>query len=223
MTDYDFIPPEVYETLPDDQAEQFLLLAEIAEQNFRQRHASASGGKADAQRKAYIGQLNALSTELGFGALPFPEPGTVTDAEWSAFQSGLTAVKTKIRLRLRKSSDFAMRPLGIVTRARIEQEIERLRRLIADSDMDDYKKSILNAKLDELYDELRRERLNFVKIATVVAAVAAAIGGSTATLADGPEAFESVGRILRWIGEANDEPPQKALPKPAKELSGPKG
>lgn len=226
MADYDFIPAQAYQELSEDPGQQFLELAAVAETNFNARLKSAQGAKADTLRKAYIGQLNAVSEELGFGELPLPAPGIVNDVEWSNFQGGLTAVKTKIRIRSHKSAGPDSVLLSRIGKARIEQEIDRLRRIVDESDLSDKKKEALRTKLDELVEELHRQRLSFAKLAAIAAAIAAFLGGSTTTMANGPRAMETIVRILQYVGEekqaeeleqARLAAPPKALPRPENE------
>ncbi|HEX8654874.1 MAG TPA: hypothetical protein VF693_06605 [Allosphingosinicella sp.] len=230
MVTYDFIPEELYEHLPEDRTEQFWMLFEAATLRFNEVSASMSGDPLHLSKIRYMSQIDVIAHELGIGSLPVPTGPPVTDNEWNSFQSALTAIRTRFRLRkARISGEFSVF-LGRATKFRIEQEIERLRDLITKANLPDKKKKALYKKLDELLGELHRQRLSFAKLASIAAAIAGVLGGSSTALANGPEAIEMIGRILQWVGEekaAEDEEqlalaaPPKALPPPGRDQDSP--
>jgi hypothetical protein len=219
---HDLIPASAYEELPQDSVEQFLVLTAVAEATLASEE-KISGGDSSGLRKRFMGELGAVADELGVGILPPLSSGGLTTSDWQDFRAALAGLKTRLRLRKVSVSRNDSVELNRVTKARIELEIDNLRRLIGSADLTDKKKVILNKKLDELLDELHRRRLSFAKLAAVVAAVAGIIGGTTSTIANAPEALESIGKILQLIGEAKAveeeeqlllAPPPKALPAP---------
>jgi hypothetical protein len=73
---------------------------------------------------------------------------------------------------------------------------------------------------------LHKRRLSFAKLAAVAAAIAGTLGGVSVTAANAPDAVETLGKILHWVGEAKAveeeeqlllSPPSRALPAPPDE------
>jgi hypothetical protein len=226
MSTHDFLPDDVFHDLPSDPGEKFLALYDIATERYKKEIEGKREETKDSITIAYMAQISVIARELGLGTIPRAMTSPVIEGEWQNFRSAISAIKTKHRLRASATIDSSSVSLGRVTKFRIEQEIERLRQLISDADLPEKKKKSLYSKLDELVEELHRQRLSFAKLAAVAAAIAGVLGGSTATLANGPEAIEVIGRILHWVGEekaAEDEEqlllsgPPKALPPPAEE------
>ena len=96
------------------------------------------------------------------------------------------------------------------------------------------RRSKLIDQLDEFGAELNRPRLNYGAVAMVASALLAGLAGVTSTLADAPNATQTVGTILKWIGQDKEAeereqerlgPPSLMLPAPTKpnKLMSPKG
>lgn len=90
-----------------------------------------------------------------------------------------------------------------------------------DSDLPDKKKSALRDKLDELEEELAKQRLSFARTMAIAASIMTCLGGGAAFVAKLPEAGQSIIKIIQWVGEDKEKeeserlrlmPPPKALP-----------
>ncbi|WP_234032069.1 hypothetical protein [Porphyrobacter sp. SLTP] len=105
--------------------------------------------------------------------------------------------------------------------------------MIERSDMPAARRSKLIDQLDEFGAELNRSRLNYGAVAMVASALLAGLAGVTSTLADAPNATQTVGTILKWIGQDKEAeereqerlgPSQPMLPAPnQKEAATPVG
>jgi len=91
--------------------------------------------------------------------------------------------------------------LATATKAKIEGQLSILRGLIENSDMPATRRVKLIAQLDDFAAELNRPRLNYAAVAVVATAFLAGIQGVTSTLADAPNAYQTVGTILKWVGQ----------------------
>jgi hypothetical protein len=228
MSTYNFIPEDIYDTLPESAVDRLEVLLEAAKKTFDAVIAGKSKEMRDRLAIAYMRQVQVITEELGFGVVPIATSAPVVDSEWASFESALSAIRTRIRLHGRVRAEGSVQ-LSRVSKFRVEQEVDRLREIIKAADLTEKKKKALNDKLDELIEELRRERLSFAKLAAVVAAVAGALGGTSAALANGPKAMETVIRILHWVGEEKEAEdaeqlriaaPPKALPAPRRNTVG---
>lgn len=222
MTDYNLLPEEVFVSLPDEPGEQFLLLVGVVESNFNKLKSKPSIDTGSLRRQ-FVDQIKMISKEVNIGGLTIVSSGSITLGEFTDFQNGLVPIKSRIRMQ-RAIHRTGSVQLGIVARAHIEIEIERLRDIINSSSLPESKKKKINTKLDELVEELNKKRLGFAKLLTIAAAIAGIVGGSASALANGSEALERIGSILHWVGgeiEAEEAEqlrlsgPLMALPPPA--------
>jgi hypothetical protein len=227
VTDYKLLPEEAFDDLPEDPNEQFLKLTRVAENNYSALIASGSISDSGSLRRQFIDQITMIAGELNVSGLLRVGGGPVTLGEFISFQNSLVTVKSTIHFRRSRRKSESVQ-LGVVAKAHIEIEIERLRSLVNASDLPDDKKKRIAAKLDELIEELHKKRLGFAKVLGIAAIIAGIVGGTASGLANGPEALERVGIILHWVGREIDAEeaeqlrlsgPLKALPPPSDEMS----
>jgi hypothetical protein len=223
MSTYNFIPDDVFDRLPEDTGERFEALVDIARGQYKLAAANKQKADQDQVTIAFMSQIRVIAKELGLGNIRVATSTPVLPNEWTQFESDLVTLRTKRRLRKGGFNIEASVELSRVTKFRIEQEIEKLRDLVNSSELPAKKQKALNGKLDELLEELHRQRLSFTKLAAVAAAIAGVLGGTSATLANGPEAVATIGRILHWVGEekAAEEEEQLKLAAPLKALPAP--
>lgn len=227
MSMYDLIPDELYENLPDEPHDKFVLLANAARSNLaRLIDDTDSSDFVEELRSQFISTVSSIADALGIAGLPALADDLADYRQYQTFQVYLSGVIAKVRLQGQLVSRPYSVNLGRINRARIHQEIEQLRFSIDHSDLPDKKKTALLAKLTELEAELTKQRLSFAKLMAISAAIMSVVGGSATALANGPEAAQTVMRILAYIGEDKERedaerlrllpPPAPALPDLAK-------
>jgi hypothetical protein len=222
MSEYDLIPEEAYEGLPQEPNDKFAVLVRIAQNNLARMLDSSNSGEFSTEiRSQFISIVSGMAEALGIEGLPKVGNDLADYNQYQVFQVYLAGVVAKVRLQ----SQLVARPfsveLGRVTRAKIQQEIDQLRQSIDDSDLTDKKKAALRDKLDELEAELTKKRLSFARTMAIAASIMTIVGGGTTALANSPRAAEAVMTIIRLVGDDKDKeeqerlrlaPPPKALP-----------
>lgn len=219
MSEYELIPEEAYENLPQDSHDKFAVLVRIAQANLaRLLDGPGSPESGNELRAQFISIISGAAEVLGIQGLPEIGNDITTYAVYTNFLARLARVVTQVRLQ----SSLVARPhsvaLGRITRARIRQEVDQLRRSVANSDLERKKRQALLDKLDEFETELEKQRLSFARTMAIAASIMTVVGGGAATLADAPEAVLT---IIRLVGEDKEKeeaererlmPPPKSLP-----------
>lgn len=232
MSDYDLIPEEAYKSLPQEPNEKFAFLVRIAQTNLaRLLDNSNSNDFSSEIRSQFISIVSSMADALAIQGLPKLGNDLADYDQYQVFQVYLAGVIARVRLQ----SQLVPRPhsveLGRITKAKIQQEIDQLRRSIDGSDLPDKKKATLRDKLDELETELAKQRLSFARTMAIAASIMTIAGGGTAALASAPKATETVMTIIRLVGDDKEKeeqerlrlaPPPKALPDFSKPAASPK-
>ncbi|WP_157084730.1 hypothetical protein [Sphingomonas pituitosa] len=222
MSDYDLIPESEFEDLPSDPYDRFVRLATVAQKNIaRMLDDSQSNEFSDEVRSQFVSMISHIAEACDIEGLPLLDPENTTYRTYTVYRHHLAGIIAKARLKSPTLSRPYTVELGRINRARIAQEIDHLRRFVEDSDLDNKKKSKLIAKLDELDEELHRQRLGFARTMAIAASIMTIIGGGTAALANSPKAIEAITNIIAYIGEDKEaeeanrlrlSPPPKAIP-----------
>ncbi|MEG3087728.1 hypothetical protein [Sphingomonas sp. PB4P5] len=222
MSEYDLIPEEPYDNLPQEPNDQFAVLVRIAQRNLGRLLDNSNSNDFSVEiRSQFISIVSGIADALGIEGLPPIGKDLADYNQYQMFQVYLAGLVAKVRLQ----GQLVARPLSVelgrVTKAKIQQQIDQLRRSIDDSDLDDTKKAALSDKLDDLQAELDKKRLSFARTMAIAASIMTIVGGGTAALANGPKAAETVMDIIRLVGEDKEKeeqerlrllPPPKALP-----------
>ncbi|RGP35360.1 hypothetical protein [Pseudotabrizicola alkalilacus] len=108
------------------------------------------------------------------------------------------------KLSMKNSTANAAYSVSIprASKVKLFAQIERLRELVKSADFSPAQKKKLYAKLDELHGIVVAPRTDYAKLMAVVAYIAAGLGGTTAFLADAPEALAT---ITAFVGEAKEQ------------------
>ncbi|KYC34457.1 hypothetical protein WA1_51745 [Scytonema hofmannii PCC 7110] len=221
---YELISEEDYESLPDDPEGQFIALESICRRNMTKLITRETTGAFDSMvRLQYMSTVSAAAEELGLPSLyayhAFEDP---TDA-FNDFIMSANSLATKIRLRKAGSNNYNSVRLGVKTRGRIEQEIAKLRNIVINSNLDREDKGLILKKLDELSSEIGRTRVSFSKVMAILAYVGMGVGGTTAFIADAPDAIATIASLLGADKEAeNKEAKRLGLERSIKSLPPPK-
>jgi hypothetical protein len=222
MSDYELIPEEAYENLPQEPIEQFAVLVRVAEANLgRLLDQSNSGDYATELRSQFMSTISGIADALGVEGLPSISNDLASYEKYQKFRVYLAGIVARLRLQ----SNLVAKPfsvqLGQVTRARIQRDINQLRVSIEDSDLPSAKKDALRNKLAELETELSKQRLSFARTMQITASIATILGSGATALANAPKAKETIVHIIQLIGEdkVKEEeerlrlmPPPKAIP-----------
>jgi hypothetical protein len=126
----------------------------------------------------------------------------------------------RIRIRGRSARNPYFIQLAPNTRTKIEHHIDRIRDAIEASDLPDWRKEVLHAKLDDLIAELDKRRVGFGRTMAVLSAVLVALASATTIAAEGPNAVANIMKLLAIDKESENAarlrlaPPEKALAAP---------
>lgn len=226
--EYELIPEEIYDRLPEEPAEKFAVLARTAQASIaRLIDIENSSGDFTAEvRTQFVETMRAAGDALGIEGLP-TESDTYNLSpyeEYRFFSTRLSAIVTKVRLQSQLLSRPYSVQLGRITKAKIRQEAEQLRVYISESDLPEKKKKLVERHIDQLLSELDKQRLSFGQVTAITAAISATIASGVTAISRAPEAYQVVTNILASIGDdkikedAERErlaPPPKALPAPS--------
>lgn len=222
-----------FDDLPSEPIERWLSLRDLVEQRFESRQDFNSGPDLNVCLE-YVEILKAAAEELGVGSIEDISPANVRE-EFDIFRANIAALATKLSLRKATSVSSKQVALSASVAERLRHDTYKLREFVTSANMVDRKKRILQSLLDEFLYELERDTLDYSRAMRVLALCAAAIGGTTAFLANAPEAANTIVSMTQLIGlqaEANEEaenrlklpqepavprlpPPPKQIPPPA--------
>lgn len=220
MAEFELIPGNAIENLPEDPAQAFLQLLETLNSNFDKIYRETDPDAEDL-RLEYVNIIREVCAELGIDFEP--AQNAYSKAYFPIFLGHIRALKTRLRIRLRKNLNPSEVRLDTGAKQKIRSKIEEVRELIGESYFDEAKKDRLFKFLKDLDRELDKDRANIRKILTSVAMVTGILGGGTATIANGPRIAQLMSDILTSVGEeAHEEdiqparlaPPPKLLPAP---------
>lgn len=200
MSNYDLIPEEVYLNLPDEPADKFVVLVRTAQANMqRMLDDGNSADFANELRSQFMAIIQGTADALGIEGLSDFTP-SMNYSDYNHFQIVVTGIVARVRLLSNSLSLPDSVELGKVTKAKIHQEIEQLRRYIDELDVSEAKKQAMNDKLDDLLYELGKRRLSFARAMAVAASIMSVIGGSATAIAAAPKIPNGISYIISLIG-----------------------
>ncbi|WP_375394042.1 hypothetical protein [uncultured Sphingomonas sp.] len=201
MSSYDLIPEEVYENLPEEAADKFVVLVRTAQANLqRMMDDSNSSDFAGELRSQFMAIIQGTADALGIEGLATETP-SMDYSDYNRFQIIVTGIVAKVRLLGSALSMPDSVELGRVTKAKIHQEVDQLRTYIAALDVTDAKKQAMNDKLDDLLHELSKRRLSFARVMAVAASIMGVVGGSAGAIAAAPKIPSGISFIISLIGQ----------------------
>lgn len=225
---YSILELDDYERAPEEPHRKFAVLEQSARRRMNEiMEATDLSHLAIELRSQYMTLMISIASALGIPGVTYPEGQFENDwDEHQAFSLKVQGVVAKIMLNSDLVAGSRSVRLASGTKAKIEGQLSNLRSLIENSDMPAARRAKLIAQLDDFGAELNRPRLNYASVALVATALLAGLQGVTSVLADAPNATQTVGTILKWIGqdkEAEDReqerlgPPPVMLPAPLKQ------
>lgn len=200
---YALLELDDYERAPTEPHRKFAVLEQAARRRMNEiMDSTQSGDLATELRTQYTTLMIAMANALGISGVTYPEGAFQHEwEEYQAFSLKVQGVVARIMLDEHLVSGAHSVQLASTTKAKIEGQLSVLRGLIENSDMPAKRRAKLIAQLDEFGAELNRPRLNYAAVAMIATAFLASIQGVTSTLADAPNAYQTVGAILKWIGQ----------------------
>lgn len=222
MSDYDLIPQEAYEDLPADPNDQFSKLVAIAQSNMsRLMDNSNSGDFVSELRSQFIFTISSIADELGIEGLPKVEPAKSDYDSYVSFQIYLSGVVARVRLQGKLVARPHSVELGRINKAKIQNQLNKLRDFISASDLSEDKKDALMKKIAKLQAELDKQRVGFGRVMEVMAAIAPYAVAAPGFIADMPEAKEVIMNVISLVGQDKEieeterlrlAPPVKQIP-----------
>ncbi len=197
-----------FESLPDDPAQRWLKLRDLVEGRLGNMFDTREGA-IDSDLIEYWSILASAAEELKVGKLRPVSHGNLRE-DFSIFRSEVTDLATRLSLRTSTSSRSLSVAISRPTRTKIQVQIDRLRKLVAESELDPNRKTRLASKLDELQLLVVAPRTDFGKVMLVLATIGAVIAATTSFLADAPDAIGTITILMGEEKEAEEEE-QKAL------------
>jgi hypothetical protein len=197
---FELISEADYERLPSDPYQKFAALEEICRRNMLEVISHETGDDFDALvRTSYMTIVSEVADELGIEGIRYIDnPDQNLQQDVQEFIRRVSGVVARIRLRKYSGRDgFSVR-LANKTKGIIENEVSKLRDVIAKSELAEDKKRKLLGKIEEFRTELHKERLGYNSTLATLALIAAGLGGTTSFLADAPNA---VSTIIQLIGQ----------------------
>lgn len=201
MSSYDLIPEEVYENLPDEAAEKFVVLVRTAQANLQRMMDDSNSHEFSGElRSQFMAIIQGTADALGIEGLAKETP-SMDFNDYNRFQIVVTGIVAKVRLLGNSLSMPDSVELGRVTKAKIHQEVDQLRTYISALDVAETKKKVMNEKLDDLLHELGKRRLSFARVMAVAASIMGVVGGSAGAIAAAPKIPSGISFIISLIGQ----------------------
>jgi hypothetical protein len=200
---YSLLEFDDYDRAPAEPHRKFAVLEQTARRRMNEIMDNTQSGDLSTElRNQYTTLMIAAARALGIPGVSYPEGDFRNEwEEYQAFSVSVQGVVAQIMLNEQLVGGTHSVQLATETKAKIEGQVSILRGLIENSDMPANRRSKLISQLDKFAAELNRPRLNYAAIAVVATAFLAGIQGVTSTLADAPNAYQTVGTILKWIGQ----------------------
>ena len=161
-------------------------------------------GVSDEHLLEYCDVLVSAAEEFKLGAFSSYSTGNIRD-HYVGIRSEIVKLATKLSLRASDSNAAYSVALPRQSRVKIFSQIERLRALIMASDLAENQKKALFNKLDELHSLVREPRTDFARMMQIIAFLALGLGGTTAFLADAPDALSTIAAVIAEAKENEEE------------------
>ena len=192
-----------FDSLPAEPASRWIKLRDLVEQRLDDKMLSQEGS-SDEDLIEYYSILSSATAELAMGELPIVFPSEIRQ-HFASFRAEVIALATRLSLRTSTSNKAFSVALIRPTKARIASQIERLRKIISESELPENRKKRLTKKLDELEELVRAPRTDFAKVMAVLSYLAAGLGGTTAFLAAAPDALVTISALIGQDKEAEEQ------------------
>jgi hypothetical protein len=196
----ELIEPEEWDDLPEDPAEAFARIIQLAKPRYMAKLAETADEYL--QHDAAYGYMNALlgvGTSLGvqpFSTMEIPSPQNFDFQISREFESQLAFFMAKTQSDVAKRRRGQMVDVSARDRVTITVAAHRLREKVEKSDLPQWKKKKLIASLREFEKQLGTGRVNLTTITVTVVALMSAPGGLAQTYDWVTDVFEPILRPL---------------------------
>lgn len=200
---YSLLEFDDYDNAPTEPHRKFAVLEQKARRRMNELLDQAQSNELVVElRNQYTTLMISAARALGVPGVTHP-PGMYKN-DWEEYQAFSTMVQGAIA-HIMLNEEAIAKPYSVQlassTKAKIDGQITILRSLVENSDMQNQRRQRLLEQLDRFSSELNRTRLNYAEVAAVATIFLASMAGVTSTLADAPNAYKTVGSILKWIGQ----------------------
>lgn len=192
-----------FDDLPANPAQRWVKLRDLVEKRLG-NIADTQEGVSDGDLIEYCAILSSATEELALGKLPLVGSTSIRD-DFASFRSEVIALATRLSLRSSTASKSLSVALTKSTRAKIITQIEKLRKLAAESELSSGHKKRLEKKLDELSTLVIAPRTDITKVALILAIVGSGLVQGTSFLADIPGAIGTITALIGVDKEAEEE------------------
>ena len=215
--------PNVYDNLPQDPEEAFLLL----EATFRAECVTATK-KLDEEYCAvhymdYIAQVIAAITELGLEAKFDNRLPKIEDVNYNTyvnFSKDVKHYRTMLEIRLgRRVQGYSVR-FDAATKVKVYHHIDKLRGIFEKLEVEEAKREALLGRLIELRHEVERDRTRFDSYAAL-AIDAAGLVGDSVQKSHILKLLDSIAKVF-WGSKKEQETKKLPPPAPTKRIEPPK-
>lgn len=204
--DFELISDDDYDTLPPEAEKRFTAIERICRKNMMtllsEDHHQSFEALVQTQ---YMTIVTATAEELGIVGIQYVDQFDSVSQDLREFLRQVTGATAKIKLRNSSSHDPMSVRLGRRTKGLIENELTKLLVAVEESALSDEKKSRLLNKIGEFRTELHKERLRFGVSLSVLASIGAMVGGTTAFLAEAPNAILTITNLIGVDKQKEDE------------------
>ena len=193
-----------YDRLPVEPVKRWLALRDLAERRLSES-TDPREGVSDDDLSEYCTVLLSAAEELDLAKFD-TFPAASVRQHYPNIRAEITALATKLNVRASNANAALSVAVSRSSRHKIFAQVERLRVLITNSDLQENQKKKLISKLDELYVIVNAPRADFAKIMAAVGLIAAGVVGQTTSfLADAPQAIATLVAIVGEEKEAEEE------------------
>ena len=204
--DFELISDEAYDTLPAEAEKRFTAIERICRKNMMAMLSEDNHQSFEALvQTQYMTIVTASAEELGIAGIQYVDHFDSVSQDLREVLRQVTGVTAKIKLRNSSSRDALSVRLGRKTKGLIENELTKLRDAVKDSTLSDDKKARLLDKIGEFRTELHKERLRFGVSLSVLASIGAMVGGTTAFLAEAPDAIVTITHLIGVDKQKEDD------------------
>ncbi|MBL3570702.1 hypothetical protein BV509_03470 [Rhodovulum sulfidophilum] len=189
-----------YDALPTDPQVRWTKLRDLLERRLAE-FSNPSEGYAEEDLIEYCCVLSAAADKLGLGELAAFEINNIRRT-FPEFRSSVISLATRLQITSVSGGSENSVAIQRPTRGKITKEIEKLRNLVASSDLPEAQKRKLRDKLDQLQRLIFDPRTDLIKVFAILGNLGAACVNTTALLADAPNAM---GTIVALIGHEREE------------------
>jgi hypothetical protein len=214
MSDFGTLEPNIYENLPEDPEQAFLLLEEKyraeCEDGVRRAHQEEN---LNVYFVDYIAQVIGTITELGLEAKfdnRVPQIENVDYQTYLNFSKDVKHYRTMLLIRHGRRVQGYSVQFDAATKVKVKHHIDQLRDIFGKLEIEQDKRDALRSKLNALQEEVDRDRTRFDVYAALAVEAAGVVGESV----EKSKVLDVLNAIARVIWGTKKDQETKGLPAP---------